>query len=155
MNKNTEILKRAKELLVTRISKLDEVSNWVDYIVVKDLRSYDPQLLLYKGLSKEFVISVLRESREFFKNNSVNNFEDFVNNTLMQKYSSKLGNVLYPIRVAISGKTIALPLYESMIILEEFYPGICFERISNAIRILSMMPENEQHPKEIQNVAGQ
>lgn len=112
---NKDIIKAAKKLLDPRIKSLSEIMNWIDYLIQEELAEYDTELLLGK-LDRETVKSILTDFLAFMDKNGLNEVSSF-SYELVDKYDTKRGNVLWPLRVAISGKKVALPLFESIEIL--------------------------------------
>lgn len=126
-----EVLMRVKTHLETRISKLDEVKMWIDYLV-NDI-SYEKPLLL-AGKNPSIVEDVLKDTLRYIQSYGLSGFESFARE-LTSKYNTKLGNILYPIRVAISGKTVALPLFQSLDVLGA---DITIKRLSRALKMLEV-----------------
>ena len=117
MENKKEILKKAKKLLDPRIKTLSEITKWVDYLIVDELEDYNTDLLL-KGFSKLDTLEILRTVVAKIRDNGVEQsvLSDSIN-TIRMKFDTKRGNIMWPIRVAISGKKVALPLFESIEIL--------------------------------------
>lgn len=132
MEKNKkEIIKKAKVLLDPRIKTLAEIKDWVDYLILDELKDYDTNLLL-KYHNKFDVIDILNNIRLFISNNDLSDLSNHISN-LKVIYNVKRGYIMWPLRIAISGKTVALPLFESIQILGA---DVTIKRISIAINKL-------------------
>lgn len=115
MERPEEVLRLTKKLLDVRIKTLADVVKFVDYLM-SDIDKYDTSLLFQKSESKVLVEKILQDSLEFISQYGVDGYEVF-SSELAHRYKVKRGIILWPIRVAISGKTVALPLFDSLKIL--------------------------------------
>lgn len=128
-----ELLILAKPLLQDRIYTFDEVKHWLQDIINERIDDYEPSLLINK-LTKQETVQLLRDTLLFLnKNHQFLDFEDFVRGQLTKKYMTKLAVVAWPLRVAISGKTVSLPLFQSVILIGE---PVVKQRIETAINKL-------------------
>lgn len=127
-----EILVRIKSLIVGRVNKLEDLPKWTRYLFIDNL-DYEDNLLLSGKLSTNKVINILDDVNSYLRFHQSGSFEEFARTTLVSKYSTKLTNVLWPIRIAITGQRVALPLFESMQIIGN---ERCIQRISIAINKL-------------------
>lgn len=131
MENKKEIIKKAKVLLDPRIKTLAEVKDWIDYLVLDELKDYDTNLLL-KHFNITDTIDILNNIKLFLSTSDVYGLSNHITN-LKVLYNVKRGYIMWPLRVAISGKKVALPLFESIEIIGK---DKTIDRINVAIRKL-------------------
>ncbi len=133
----SEQLNELVPLIRDRIKFLTDAAQFVDWAFVSaDKISYpDPKLLVDKKLTVEQAISVmeaglqiLRESKEF----SVTALSDAFR-AKSEEMGIKIGPFLTAFRVAITGKTVAPPLFESMCVIGR---QESVQRVENALAAL-------------------
>ena len=133
----SERLAKLIPLIQERIKVLTDAAEKVDWAFVNaDQITYpDPSLLLGKKLDAAQSLAVLREGREILAG-----VPDFTPAELEPAFRQaadesqiKVGSYLGPFRVAITGKTVAPPLFESMEVLGR---DETLTRVDNAIRAL-------------------
>lgn len=137
---NRDILKEVKPLLEPRIYTLKEIRIWLDEIINQDLEDYKSELLYSKN-DKDTVIVILQEVLDFLNKKGITGLETFVRDNLTYKHSLKLANVCHPIRVAISGKAVSLPLFQSMSLIGT---EICTKRINKALERLNGQTKEQE-----------
>lgn len=125
-NHKNRILKiRIEKLLGVirpRLSTLIEAKELLDY-VIGDLpnQDYSFEELFIKdiNLNRDNSLAILREFlKQFNKINTSTFNEDYINSIVLDvasSYGVKRGSVLWLLRLAISSKLVALPVYESII----------------------------------------
>ncbi|NJO31388.1 MAG: hypothetical protein HC874_30410 [Richelia sp. SL_2_1] len=131
MENKKEIIKKAKVLLDTRIKTLADVKDWIDYLVLDELKDYDTNLLL-KHFNITDTIDILNNIKTFLSMSDVYGLSNYISH-LKVTYNVKRGYIMWPLRVAISGKKVALPLFESIEIIGK---DKTINRINVAIRKL-------------------
>jgi glutamyl/glutaminyl-tRNA synthetase len=101
-----EYLKKVIRLEQERIKKLSEIGELVRFIFVDELE-YDKKLLVWKKMSFEEVKNnlelVYNELEKVDKNNFVKNNLEKVLRDLMEREGIKTGELLWPLRVALTG----------------------------------------------------
>jgi glutamyl-tRNA synthetase len=121
-------------LLQPRVTTLDEVTEWVRFIFVREITpKYED--LIGKGLDANkthFIASKLLEILSQAKQMTHEELEQPIRD-LAEELGLKLGQVFGVLRIAISGQQVSPPLIESMGILgkEE-----SLRRLQNAVRII-------------------
>lgn len=135
MNDILTVLQRAKPLLESRVTTLSEVPKWIDYLSADNLNYAVSELFNQKGqsLSVDVVLLSLETAKQIvlvlpegFKAIYVEKLFRHASFELQLKPS----HLFWPVRIAISGKRVALPLFESMEILGR---ERCLDRIEAAL----------------------
>ncbi len=105
-------------LIQERLKKLTEAAEWVDFFFV-DRISYEPALLVGKKMTAAESLSALRKARETLAARP-----DFEEKTLeetlralLEELGLKAGQLFGIIRVAVTGKKVAPPLFGTLSIL--------------------------------------
>jgi glutamyl-tRNA synthetase len=105
-------------LIQERLTLLSDAPAWIDFFFVAELPAYDLNLLVPKKASLAEVPTLLQAARRVLAE------ADFSHDALETHLRSaaaevglKLGDFLQPLRVAVSGKTVAPPLFQSLEIL--------------------------------------
>jgi len=110
-----EVTDEMGAIIQERIKRLDEVPFWTDFFF-KRIR-YEKSLLV-KELGDEEVRKILEAVlKDFEKISWESNKLKEEARELSGKFNLKLKEFLYPLRIAITGKTVSPPLFESMKIL--------------------------------------
>jgi glutamyl-tRNA synthetase len=129
-----EYVERIVPTIQERTRTLAEVAELTEFFFVGGL-SYEGNLLLGKKLSREQVGEILRISRErleplpAFDHDSL----EAVLRPLAAEMNLKTGDVFGTLRVAVTGRTVAPPLFETMSVLGR---ERCLRRISAALEKL-------------------
>jgi len=112
------LLKRAVPLLKERLRVLSEAPDLLRYLF-REVETYDRDLLIPKRLDREKTKEVLERLDEL-----LNDFESRSDEENEQRFRElagemniKLGDLLMPLRVALTGSRISLPLFESIRLL--------------------------------------
>ena len=117
----SERLAKLVPLVQERIKLLTEAADKVDWAFVEaDAITYpDPTLLIGKGLDARRSLEVLAQARELLS--TVEPFHATEMEPLFRSAAEsagiKVGSYLTPIRVAITGRTVSPPLFESIEVL--------------------------------------
>jgi glutamyl-tRNA synthetase len=105
-------------LIHERLKTLTEAVNWIDFFFVEDLE-YDAHLLVGNKMSAAGSLDALKQARQRLA--SLPSFEietiEPPLRSLADELSLKVGQLLGIIRVAVTGKTVAPPLFETLAIL--------------------------------------
>jgi glutamyl-tRNA synthetase len=112
------VLRPMVPLIQERLKTLAEAVNWIDFFFQKDLE-YDAQLLVGNKMSAVESLEALRRAQErlaALPSFDIETIEPALR-SLAEELSLKVGQLLGIIRVAVTGKTVAPPLFETLIIL--------------------------------------
>jgi glutamyl-tRNA synthetase len=105
-------------LIQERLKNLSEAPEWTGFLFDKDLK-YDPELLVGKKMSETESLAALRQARE--RLNSLDSFDAEATEQSMRALATDLGLKAGPlfgiIRIAVTGKRVAPPLFETMAVL--------------------------------------
>lgn len=126
------ITEKMTSIIQERIKRLDEIPFWTDCFF-KEIK-YDPTTLPLRGAKSQITKEILQAVLEDFK--QVSWKSDKLKSKaeqLAQKFNLKLRNFLYPLRIAITGRSVSPPLFESMEILGK---KDCLKRIKTAVKKL-------------------
>lgn len=130
----TDLVRRTVPLLRERVKKLSEAPGIVDFCFQPSL-AYDPALLVQKGITKEQTRDALVAARDRLA--ALSTFEapqlEQALRDLAAELGLKTGQLFGALRVAITGRTVAPPLFESMAALGR---ERTLARVDAAIRLL-------------------
>ncbi len=111
-------VRRITPLIQERIKKLADVVEWTDFLFTTEL-SYDPQLLIGKGMTAEESLAALRKAREILAA-----LPDFKEETLeralrglLEELGLKARQFFGIVRAAVTGKKVSPPLFGTLSIL--------------------------------------
>jgi glutamyl-tRNA synthetase len=97
---------------------LAEAVDWLDFLFQEDIQ-YDAELLVAKKMDAAASLDALRRTREELA--SLPSFEveaiESSLRVLADRLGLKVGQLLGPLRVAVTGKRVAPPLFETLAIL--------------------------------------
>jgi glutamyl-tRNA synthetase len=112
------IVRRIAPLVQDRIKKLAEVVEWTDFFFTDEL-DYDPQLLIGKKMGVEDSLAALTRARETLA--SLPAFDEEAMEpalrALAEEMGLKVGQLFGVIRVAVTGKKVAPPLFGTLAVL--------------------------------------
>lgn len=123
-----KVLADLHNVIHPRIHTLCEVQKWVYYIY--DQKSINRDALLC-DLDPDTVRGILMDVINYL-NNSID-IESWSRSELVSKYNMKLKYILQPVRIALTGETVSLPLFQLIVVLGK---DECIRRLYNAINIL-------------------
>ncbi len=105
-------------LIQERIKTLAEAVDWLDFFFQEDIQ-YDAELLVAKNVDAAASLEALRQAREQLA--SLPRFEaeaiESSLRALADRLGLKVGQLLGSLRVAVTGKKVAPPLFETLAIL--------------------------------------
>ena len=133
------LVHRLVPLIQERIKTLAEGPELTDFFFRDDL-VYDPALLIAKGWSREQTLDALRQARERLAAlaRPPEAFQAAALDPAMRALADELGVKTGPLfgvlRVAVTGRTVAPPLFQTMEVLG---PVRTLERIDRAINLLA------------------
>ena len=125
-------------LIQERIKTLAEAADWLDFFFQEDIQ-YDPGLLVAKKMDAAASLDALTQAREVLA--SLSRFEvEAIESSLRaaaDRLGLKVGQLLGSLRVAVTGKTVAPPLFETLAILGREQT---LDRIDSGIDALAGVP---------------
>jgi len=124
-------------LVQERIKTLSEAVSWLDFFFQQDLE-YDANLLIGKNMDvaeSQYALSQARTTLACLGEFGVETIEPTLRE-LAENLSLKLGPLLGIIRVAVTGKTVAPPLFETLAILGQERTLARIDRGLNALDLL-------------------
>jgi glutamyl-tRNA synthetase len=128
-------LRRITPLIHERLKRLAETPELVDFFFSREL-TYDPRMLVDKKVSPEQALGTLVRSRQeiaALDDFSVEGLERLLRG-LAEHLGLKASSLFGMLRVAITGRTVAPPLFQTMEVLGQ---PIVIERLDRAIRALA------------------
>ena len=137
---SAEYVNKIAPLIHERTKKLAEVSELTEFFFVDEL-SYEPDLLIVKKMNRELAINALETSRLKLKRLPAFNEESLegVLRPLAEELELKTGQLFGTLRVAVTGRTVAPPLFQAMAALGK---ERCIKRIKEALAKLKEIPED-------------
>ncbi|MFP4515119.1 MAG: glutamate--tRNA ligase [Parcubacteria group bacterium] len=134
--KDDSYLQKILLLEQNRIKKLDELPELIDFFFQDEL-NYEDDLLVWKKSTKEETKLYLREMYEFLNKIEADNWsEKYLEETIinfLKNNNKKLGDYLWPLRVALTGKKNSPGPFEVAAILKK---ETSLKRIEKAIAII-------------------
>ena len=113
-----DTMRRIAPLVQERLKKLAEAVEWTDFFFTAEL-DYDPQLLIGKKMTAEESLAALARARETLADLPAfdeGTLEPALR-TLAEEMSLKASSLFGVIRVAVTGKKVAPPLFGTLAIL--------------------------------------
>ncbi|NOZ03436.1 MAG: glutamate--tRNA ligase [FCB group bacterium] len=126
-----EKMLRITPLIQERLNVLSEVAEKVDFFFVEQLPDYDPRELIPKKGDVQMALLALQKAAEVLSD--IPFTRDQIENVLRESVRSlglKAGQMFQPVRVAVCGRKVAPPLFQTLEILG---PEVALERIRLAI----------------------
>jgi glutamyl-tRNA synthetase len=113
-----ETLLKITPSIQERLTVLSEAAAWVDFFFVDELPPYDLELLVPKKLTLADVPEILQYARDILVETEFTHAAiDSVLRQGAEDLNLKAGQMFQPIRVAVCGKLVAPPLFETLEIL--------------------------------------
>jgi glutamyl-tRNA synthetase len=113
-----ETMLKITPLIQERLIVLSDAPPWVDFFFVEELPPYDLNLLVPKKMSLAEVPNILQTARRVLAETDFTHEAIEANLRRAAGESGlKVGEMLQPIRVAVCGKLVAPPLFETLAIL--------------------------------------
>jgi len=124
-------------LVQERLKKLADVVEWADFFFAAEL-DYDPQLLIGKKMTAEESLAVLARARETLASLPAFDEETLepALRALAEEMDLKAGQLFGLIRVAVTGKKVAPPLFGSLAVLGR---EKVLQRLDKALEMLRRM----------------
>ena len=121
-------------LIQERIKLLRDVASVADFFFVAELPPYDPAELIPQKGDLALAKKVLEEAREILVHAEWNHDElDAALRAGAEKLKIKPGQMFQPIRVAVCGRKVAPPLFETLVVLGR---ETSLHRIGKAIELI-------------------
>jgi glutamyl-tRNA synthetase len=126
-----EYVRRIVPLIQERIATINEVITYTDFFFLDTLK-YDPLLLVGKKMTPQSTLAALNAARE--KLSALESFDtDSLEGTLRplaEEIGLKTGQLFGAVRVAVTGRSAAPPLFQTMEVLGK---EKCLRRLEVAI----------------------
>jgi len=139
---SVDYIKKITPLIQERAKTLAEVPELTEFFFVDEL-SYEPELLIVKKMNQELAIKALKAS--VVKLKKLPGFDEesleAVLRPLAEELGLKTGQLFGTLRVAVTGRTVAPPLFQTMAALGK---ERCLKRIKEATKTLQKMTENSE-----------
>ena len=134
-----EYVSRITPLIQERAKTLAEVTELTDFFFLDELE-YDPQVLVVKKMTRQLAIKALETARKRLGRLAEFTEESLegVLRPLAEELELKTGQLFGTLRVAVTGRAVAPPLFQTMSVLGR---ERCLERIKAALRVLKTAPE--------------
>jgi len=129
-----EKVRAVTPLIQERIKLLRDVASVADFFFAEELAPYDPAELIPQKGDATMAATVLERAREILS------AAEFTHDALdaalragAAELKVKTGQMFQPIRVAVCGRKVAPPLFETLVVLGR---EACLKRVDRAIRML-------------------
>lgn len=99
-----DLLNRALPSIIERINKFSDLENTEEFGFYKNLPDYDPNILIWKKCDKEKTFAHLGKVKELLENGDYSSIDSIKNAVWDYAEAAGRGDVLWPTRVALSGK---------------------------------------------------
>jgi len=132
----TETLKKIIALEQERLKRLDEIGELAEFFF-KDKLKYNPDLLKWKNMKKEELKNVLNKLKKLLNEIKEKDFRAEKLKNILMTEAEKLGDrgkLLWPLRVALTGKKASPPPFE---IAEILGKKKTIQRIEQAQKIIN------------------
>ena len=130
-------VRRIMPLIQERAKTLAEVAELTEFFFTSEL-NYEPDLLIVKKMNQELAISALETSLKRLEQLAVFDEESLeaILRPLAEELELKTGQLFGTLRVAVTGRTVAPPLFQTMAVLGK---ECCLKRMREAITSLRQM----------------
>jgi glutamyl-tRNA synthetase len=131
-----ETMLKITPLIQERLTVLSDAAGWVDFFFVDELPAYELELLVPKNMTLEEIPPILARGRNILAETEFNH--EAIEASLRagaKEAGLKTGQMFQPIRVAVCGKMVAPPLFETLAILGK---EKALKRLDRALERLKM-----------------
>lgn len=112
-----ETILKITPLIHERLTVLSDAPEWVDFFFVDQLPDYDLNLLVPQKMSLAEALPILQHARAVLAETAFTHEAlDTALRAEAQRLGVKPGQMFQPIRVAVCGKMVAPPLFETLAI---------------------------------------
>ncbi len=133
-NVDAEKMLRVTPLIQERIRLLRDVATTADFFFMEELPAYNRAELIPQKGDAAMATAVLEQARQILATTDFNHDAlDTALRTGAQAMKIKTGQMFQPIRVAVCGRKVAPPLFETLVVLGR---ETCLQRIGRAIEML-------------------
>ena len=134
---STDYIRQVMPLIKERAKTLAEVAELTQFFFTSEL-NYEPDLLIVKKMDPESAINALETSLKRLEQLTVFDEESLEARLrpLAEELELKTGQLFGTLRVAVTGRTVAPPLFQTMAVLGK---ECCLKRIGEAITRLRQM----------------
>ena len=118
INADRDTILKVAPHIQERLTVLSDAAEWVDFFFVDTLPEYDLNLLVPKKMSLDDIPAILQSARNILTETEFTH--DAIDAALRegaQAMEVKVGQMFQPIRVAVCGKMVAPPLFDTLEIL--------------------------------------
>ena len=133
------ILEGAVPIIKERLKKLSDAPELTRFLF-REIDDYDPAELVPKKTSVEETTQILQETRALL--DGVDGRDDEENETIFREKAEemgvKVGNMLMPLRVALTGSKVSPPLFASIRLLGS---EIAMQRVDRAIERIGTLSD--------------
>ncbi|MFC1892481.1 glutamate--tRNA ligase [Chloroflexota bacterium] len=135
---STDYVRQVMPLIQERARNLSEAAELAEFFFIAELK-YDTGLLIAKNMSRESATHALEVAKQRLEKIEVFDAESLEGSLrpLAVELELKTGQLFGTLRVAITGRTAAPPLFDTMAVLGK---ERCLKRIGSALARLSEMP---------------
>ena len=131
-------MRQITPLIQERLKTLADVVEWVDFFFLDDLPDYDPQGLIPKKSDAAATATALERAIQIIQSTEFTHTAlDAALRAEADNLGLKPGQMFQPIRVAVCGKMVAPPLFETLEIVGQ---AVTLKRIRQAINKLQALP---------------
>ena len=128
-------LRAIAPLIQERIKLLRDVATTADFFFAKELPPYDPAELIPQKGDAKMAAAVLAQAKDVLAKADFNHDAlDAALRSGAEALKIKPGQMFQPIRVAVCGRKVAPPLFETLVVLGR---DACLQRIGRAIEMLA------------------
>ena len=133
---NKDRLRDLIPLVQERAERLSDLLPLVDYLL-GTRRALKPEDFAHKKLEREQVVKVIHHTLAMFDRKRSWQRDDLYESikALAEQCDLKLREFLFPLFIAISGREVSLPLFDSLIFLG---PDLCRGRLRDALEVLAI-----------------
>ena len=133
---NKDRLRDLIPLVQERAERLSDLLPLVDYLL-GTRRALKPEDFAHKKLEREQVVQVIHHTLAMFDRKRSWQRDDLYESikALAEQCDLKLREFLFPLFIAISGREVSLPLFDSLIFLG---PDLCRGRLRDALEVLAI-----------------
>lgn len=118
LNADRPTILRLAPAIQERLTVLSDAAEWVDFIFIDQLPEFDLNLLVPKKMTLADVAAILRQARAILAGAEFSH--DALDAALREAAEAaglKAGQMFQPIRVAVCGKMVAPPLFDTLEVL--------------------------------------
>ena len=118
VNADRDTILKVTPHIQERLTVLSDAAEWVDFFFVDTLPEYDLNRLVPKKMNIDDVPAILQKARDILSETEFTH--DAIDSALREGAKSlgvKAGQMFQPIRVAVCGKMVAPPLFDTLEIL--------------------------------------